>query len=493
MITTTVKVPKGFNIAANGILKSEKTVSDSTFYNFVSQYPMATYLMNVNASKFKRTSDTYSSKLNPNLKVPLEYYVWEDDWTSDTTNGGAYNAEFSFRNTSKMMDVYAKVFGEYPFEQYGMVSVQPFSFGGMEHQTMTTINRSWLRGWSETGIAHELAHQWLGDMITCATWFDIWINEGGATWSEALWLESMGGKNYYYLYMNQIASRYKSEESIYEIPIYGVPISSIFTHPIYLLEYNKASWVYHMMREQFGEEVFFPAFTKLLEKYKYKSLETIDFLNTLKANIPDPKFDLSIFFEQWLVKAGHPKYVINSTTYDWGSGKSKVTVNLKQVQEGTNVPKLFVAPIEFQFFKDTILTETRTELNFIANQTFEFFLPFYPDSIAINTNKILCDIQENIISVKSTEDNQQLNSSIFPNPTIEGGTSKYNISISGNEQVTISVYNSFGQKVQDIFDGILADGNYEISLPTSSLNSGTFIIESNIGTKKLVHKLIIIE
>lgn len=489
-----IKVPKGFNVAANGIRDSIKTVGDSVFYFNTSLYPMTTYLMTVNASKFKEET-TYYKRITSGFSdtlIPVEYFIWEPDWTSDTTNGGAYNAEYSFRNVVKMMEIYSQIFGEYPFEKYGMVAVQPFGFGGMEHQTMTTINRSWMRGYSETGIAHELAHQWLGDMITCATWYDIWINEGGATWSEALWIESFLGKNGYYQYMNQIAQRYKSEEILFEIPIYGVPINSIFSYPISLLEYNKASWIYHMLREQLGDEIFFTALKNLFKKYKYQSLETINFRDTFKELIPKSNLDFDVFFEQWLTKAGHPKFKLNTSTFDWGSGKSKINIQVEQVQEGINVPNVFTTPVEFLFFKDSTVMESKTVILNSRIQSFEFFLSFYPDSVALNTRKVLCDIEENLMSIKTTDNPLFATTQIAPNPVIKGYNAQLSLNFQSESNILIQIFDSFGRLINTIVEGNIPAGDYIITIPTDKLSSGTYLIKVEKGSNNKIQKLIVV-
>jgi aminopeptidase N len=484
LVEMSVKLPKGFNASSNGFLSKIDTLKDSVYYHFSSKYEMATYLMVMNASKFTKETDSYTRITNPTEKMPIEYYVWKDDWDSDTTNGGAYNAKFSFRNVPKMIENFSKVFGEFPFEKYGMTAVQPFGFGGMEHQTLTTINRTWLRGYYETGIAHELAHQWLGDMITCATWLDIWINEGGATWSEALWIESLNGKKAYYDYMQNVISKYLNNESLYSIPIYGVPINSIFVNPIYLLEYNKASWVYFMLREQLGDEKFFFALHNLMKKYKYKSIETIDIIRSFKEDLPDSNFDFDTFFNQWIGSAGHPIIGIQSQIQDWGLGRSKVTLSLNQIQDYPSVPTAFITPIKINFFQDSTLVQSEViQLN-KKYQTFEFELKFKPDSIAIDQNYLLCQVSSNVVSVKNIENNDKIHS-IFPNPVLKGALCNISVKINSNDKTSILLYNTMGQLVKTIYDGNLQPTNYKITFPTNDLNSGTYylLIKQNQQTQ----------
>jgi len=495
MVSMKVKLPKYYNASSNGLLVDTKIIDDSVYYSFVSQHPMSTYLMVMNASKFRKEYAQYKKITDTNEVIPIEYDVWDKDWTSDTTNGGAYNAQYSFQKVPEMIKVYANYFGEYPYEKYGMTAVQPFSFGGMEHQTMTTINRVWLRGYYETGIAHELSHQWLGDLITCATWLDIWINEGGASWCEALWEESQFGKDAYYAYMNNLAKSYFQEQSfLFGMPIYGEPSQSIFIYPISLLEYNKAAWIYHMLREQLGEDQFKLALHNLIETYKYKSLESIDFMNSFKQSLPNSNIDFNIFFNQWIASAGHPQIAMTSNVQDWGLGRSKVTINISQIQNTDNVPLIFVSPVELQFFKNGVIADTATFLMKERNQQVEYELGFSPDSVVINRNKLLCEIISNITSVKELHSSITDNL-ISPNPVHKGEIAKFKITNNNNDIIKINVYNVLGEFVNNIFTGNLNSNgaSYEISIPTSKLNAGNYYILIDKGTEQKSYHLVVIE
>lgn len=490
MVKISVKLPKGYNVATNGLRKDMKVVGDSVFYYYESKFPMTTYLITVNASKFRFEEDKYVRISNPKDTVPIHYYVWEQDWTSDTTDGTAYNAKHAFRNVVKMMEIYSKVFGEYPFEKYGTVAVQPFEFGGMEHQTMTTVNRSWLRGYSENGVAHELAHHWIGDMVTCATWFDIWINEGGATWSEAIWYEQLYGKETYYYYMNQIISRYFANEALYNIPIYGVPINSIFTYPISILEYNKASWIYHMLRENLGDEQFFSALKYLFERHKFTSIETVDFLKTFKEYLGEPMLNLDKFFEQWVIKAGHPLFEISSKSAI-GSNYYDIDVNINQIQEGSNIPQVFEMPIELLLYKDSIIKKTQIVYMNKRSQSFKFTIDFRPDSIKINTNKILSRVLTNVLTVQNSEPSKA--KPIFPNPVKLGSNFNLNIDVNFYGTLEVELYDILGNKIKKLYSQQLSEGNYNIEIPTVGLPSGQYIVEYSNGYERSIHRLLIVD
>lgn len=490
MVKMSVKLPKGYNVATNGLRKDMKVVGDSVFYYYESKFPMATYLITVNASKFRFEEDKYVRLSNPKDTVPIHYYVWDQDWTSDTTDGTAYNAKNAFRNVVKMMEIYSKVYGEYPFEKYGTVAVQPFEFGGMEHQTMTTVNRSWLRGYSENGVAHELAHHWIGDMVTCATWFDIWINEGGATWSEAIWYEQLYGKDTYYYYMNQIISRYFTNEVLHNIPIYGVPINSIFTYPISILEYNKASWIYHMLRENLGDEQFFAALKFLFERHKYSSIETLDFLVTFREFLVEPKLNLDKFFEQWILKAGHPLFEISSKSAV-GNNYYDIDVNINQIQEGSNIPQVFEMSIELLLYKDSVIQQTKTVYMDKRNQGFKFTIDFRPDSIKINTNKILSRVLTNVLTIQNSE--VSIAEQVYPNPVKTGSNFNININLNTEGILDIEIYDILGNRIKQLYSQQLGIGNYNINLPTIGLPSGQYLIKYSNGNSSGIQRLVIVD
>ena len=185
--TAHVRVPSGFTAVSNGVpIDSVADGDTASVQSWRHNEVMATYLFAVNAAPYVLYMQEYTRE--DGSTMPIRNYHFDVD-----DEGTRYNARRAVQNVPEMFTAFEKHFGRYPYQTYGHVAVSPVPFGGMEHQTMTTVNRRWLVGDQELGYAHEVAHQWIGDEVTCATWADIWLNEGGATWGEALWAEHYAG------------------------------------------------------------------------------------------------------------------------------------------------------------------------------------------------------------------------------------------------------------------------------------------------------------
>ncbi len=483
-----IRVPKGFNTASNGLIDRVFHSHDATIYYWKHQYPIATYLMLAVASKLKEHSEWYEGEKQ---KLELIYLAWEADYNNPETDGSKYNVLNAFRNVPEMMNTYIKFFGDYPFERYGMAVIQPFNFGGMEHQTMTTVNRLWLRGFHETGIAHELVHQWIGNLITCATWKDIWINEGGATFGEALWIEHLFDKGAYYYYMNQHKNRYLARADLFDTPIYDIPTQYIFWTHVPLV-YQKSGWVYHMLRETLGDGEFFRILRGLFKDYQYSSIETKDFADYFIKNAKNSPIPLDTFFEQWLFKAGHPIFELETFAHSRNNG-FYIELYLSQIQNGTKLPDAFVCPVELNFyFGDRIHTETVVTWN--KTEKFEFEFELIPDSIKINTNKLLAILNSHFVSVSENKThNNNIENYVIPNPIVSGNIGKYSFALDFPANVTAEIFDINGRKIKTIYHGYLTNGIYDINIPTYNLNTGIYLFSINIGTENKTTRFAVIK
>lgn len=322
-----VEVPAGYVVASNGLLMSVDTVGlASIIYRWREDNSIATYLMSVAITKYVRILGEYVNSFGDT--IPVQHFVYRIDSSA---------AALNFAKVPEMMQFYSSIFGEYPFAKYGMAEVQPF-WGGMEHQTMTTILR-WaaVNGW-ESGIAHELAHQWWGDMVTCFTWADIWINEGFATYAEALWSEYEYGFSAYQANMWQKGFAYFRQDSSERFPIYDPPI--LFNWGIV---YCKGAWVLHMLRHIMdSDSAFFSVFPDFGQAFKYGNASTENFRSKAEEHYGS---SLGWYFQEWVYDQGHPQYNYGWNSQGLGRGNYEVKIQIEQIQ--TNAP-VFEMPIDIE-------------------------------------------------------------------------------------------------------------------------------------------------
>ncbi len=503
MSSFAVRVPKGYIVSSNGLQDSVVTDSDtSTVFYWHSYYPIATYLMSAASSKYHYFYDWYKRVSNPNDSIPIEYFVWEKDYQDTSSDGMTFNATYAVRNMPEMLKVFSKDWGEYPYKKYGMTFVQNFWASGMEHQTITTMHRNILRTKNRWGgnkdysnqsvIAHELAHQWLGDKITCATWNDIWINEGGAVWGEALWAGRNNIKSYYNTEVNRRNVYLYHYGVTYQPPIYGPPIEQLFN---YATTYCKASWVYHMLSEMLGREKFLGIMRDMLKDNAYTSMTTEDFKSYLKSKVSNPTIDFDTFFDQWLYNAGHPIYSLNiEKGYYENQDKYYANVNLQQIQSGFNIPDLFKVPLWITFYGPDGQKQYDSLLNTQKDETFSFLLPFLPDSVHLDSSRTLFQVDTIITNVQTlaSEINTDV-SNIYPNPIINGNNGKVDLSLNKTSAIKLFVYDYLGRPIKEIYQGNLPKGNYEFTINTKHINQGAFLLKYEINGKLGFRKFTIIQ
>jgi aminopeptidase N len=455
-----IKVPKNFLVAGNGLLIRDEIIGDERIFYWRSTFPMSTYLIAFATSEYITFSDWYKRVTNPADSIEIKYYVWRED---------SLKAVNAFKNVVDMMKFFSVKFGEYPFEKYGMVAVYPFSYGGMEHQTITTINRRWLNGNYEGGIAHELAHQWWGDLVTCENWAEIWMNEGFASYGDALYTEYKYGKDAFVSKLKSWANSYFKEDSSIRYAIYNPPPGKLFGTAVYF----KGAWVLHMLRNLIDDSTFFKVLQEWGKRYAYGTGTTRKF-NDVVNEITKSNFDW--FFEQWVLDSGYPVFDFYITAID-----SQIVINIRQVQKNS---RIFKVPVEFK----------------VSTQGFDTLLTFWnhtPDTIyvvkfgfTVNRNdlKIEFDPSEkilkkvNAIVINKAESSTPLNFKLYQNyPNPFNFETKIDFEIGGMAskiyKCKISLYDVLGRKVREIFVGELPVGRYSLDLKLNDLVSGIYFCE----------------
>jgi hypothetical protein len=260
--------------------------------------------------------------------------------------------------------------------------------GGMEHQTMTSIV-----SFQEGLVAHELAHQWFGDMITMRSWPHIWLNEGFATYSVALYNERKSGASGYWSVMNNEITRAKrAVGSVYVRDTLN--IGRLFSGD---LVYGKGAVVLHMLRHVMGDSLFFRALRDYAtdHRFVFGAASTEDFRATCESVLGGKSLDY--FFSQWIYGEGYPAY-----RYEWGSASIgsayRVRVSLSQTTAGSN-PAFFAMPVDLLFRMDG-MDSTVTVLNDRQGQVFTFTMPRLPSTVQVDPNNwILKESSGTVVSI----------------------------------------------------------------------------------------------
>lgn len=363
--------PFSFVCASNGIVQSIVDNGDGTkTTTHKHRYPIATYLVAIGVTNYSEFSSEYVTAANDT--VPVDFYVFPEKLSS---------AQNSYPILPSMLYELSQRIGEYPFgeEKYGMLH---FDWGGaMEHQTNTSMSYT---AYYESIIVHELGHQWYGDMITCDNWHEIWMNEGFASYIEALWFEATDGVDEYHDYMNTM--RYTSGGTIYCQDT--TTVWSIFSSRVY----DKGAWVVHMLRNFVGDETFFNILTTYYDdaRYKWKSVTTTQFRDLCIDISGDTR--LNDFFQDWIWGEYYPIYRPSFLVEEYAPGQYVAYVHIRQTQ--TTNPTVFHMPVELSF-TDGITAYDTTVYNDESAQNFVIYLNSFsnaPNSMTLDPlDWILCN------------------------------------------------------------------------------------------------------
>jgi len=322
-----VTVPSDLVALSNGSLTATEALSGSrTRYRWHEQYPMIPYLASLAVTSYESYELQYDYEQGgvPD-SMPVACHFYPDHW--DSVAGEPLPAyKQGCDELPDMLETFSSLFGLYPWIDEKYDAVETGGTGGlgasMEHQTISSMSR--INSFSDI-MAHELAHQWWGDEITCETWYDIWINEGFASYSESLYREFRpgGSVDSYWTRMNY------RRPSNPDAQVYRTNISTtggIFsTNDIY----NKGSWVLHMLRQVLGDESFFAALADFRAQYGNDSATVAEFASSISASFGE---DLTWFTDQWVMSPGSPDYEWNYSSEQIG-GQELLKLAIWQTQD----------------------------------------------------------------------------------------------------------------------------------------------------------------
>lgn len=319
--TLTFTVPAPMTAVSNGRLSARRVNRDGTItYRWEVRAPIYPDVISVVATDFVSFGAPYTTARGDTM--PIVFYVFPEDEA---------RARVSLAPVPEILRTYASLFGEYPYvrEKYGIAEFQ--IHGYREHQTITSYGAAWITGdrRNDRTLAHEVAHQWFGNLVTVRNWSHIWLNEGFATYAAALWRERTGGREAYAATMRQLDT--DDFRGTVFIPD-STDVAHMFTHTTF----NKGAWVLHMLRHVMGDATFLRALRGWVRDHADRPVTTDDFRRTCERAYGAP---LGWFFDEWVHREGRPTYAVawHATRSDpapGGAERQDVAVTIRQTQPG---------------------------------------------------------------------------------------------------------------------------------------------------------------
>jgi aminopeptidase N len=445
LIDIYMTVPNAYVPVTNGVKISETANSNGTkTAHFRHEFPIPAYLVAIATTNYQIYNQAGGTAPNT---FPIINYIYPENYNS---------AVNSLQQTLPIMNLFENLFGTYPYhtELYGHAQ---FGWGGgMEHTTM-----SFMGNFSRGLIAHELAHQWFGNKVTCGTWKDIWLNEGFATYLSGLVVENLDGPSSFVNWKNSLINNITSQTGGY-LYLQDNDLNSVNRIFSSRLSYNKGAMVLHMLRWKLGDTHFFQALNNFLNDPNLAFGYAVT--NDLKFHLEQVSGqDLTAFFSDWVYNQGYPRYTLNAQY-----GNQQVQVQINQTQSHPSV-SFFALPVPVRFLGpsgevfDTVLD------HIVNQQIFIVEVPFAPIDIVF-------DPQRHLISRNNSAtlgiDTLLIQEAIVlhPNPA------NHFIQLSLPETLVLNeviLYNSVGQEVSVHTD---------TTIDVEGLSTGTYLVE--IHTQK---------
>jgi aminopeptidase N len=340
-----ISVDERFQAVSNGRLEGKTTLDDGRVrWHWIQDLPHPYYLVVLVIGDFAEIDLGGPDSARPNLPM-----------TVFTPHGTETSVREAFGRTPDQIAYFETLFDEpYPFAKYHQLIVRNFSAGAMENTTAVTFAPSFAtmsRDAAEGTIAHELVHHWFGDMITCKSWEHLWLNEGWASYGQALWREAAAPpEEAREEYLGAVAEFFAQQRfNMSFAPTFPALASNYYTDAFQNFVkpdnvYQKGPLVLHMLREELGDEVFWRATREYIDRFAYDEVETDDFRRTFEEVSGR---NLEQFFNQWVHRPGLPKLRIDVS---WDDQSSVLIVDVAQTQvvNRVNSPYVFDLPIRLE-------------------------------------------------------------------------------------------------------------------------------------------------
>lgn len=483
-VDITVKVPSNARLGSNGRLNDSTVIADTIYYHWISRDPVATYLVVLTGKVNYNMDIVYWHKIsNPADSIPIRFYY---------NTGESYQTAKNIILT--MTTYYSELFGEHPFEKNGFTAIPNgagFSWGGMENQTLTTLCSSC---WTESIVSHEFAHQWFGDMITCATWADIWINEGFASFIEAIWLERTGGYTAYKNKINSFASNYLSNNPGWAIsdPSWAVNTPSTNVLFNYAVTYCKGACVLHLLRYILGDTVFFntiKSYALDTVNFKYQSTTIGDF-NAKVNQVTGGNYDW--FFNAWIYQPNHPIYANTYNIANVGSNVWRVNFVAKQTQTNAGFfPMILPIKVSFSTGPDTLIKV----MNSVNNQMYTFFFNRQPVSVEFDPDNMIV-LKTATLTVNYNEISSEipLDYKLYQNePNPFNPVTIITFEIPKDEFVKLNIYDINGRLVKILVNEFRNAGKYYEVFSGSKFASGIYFYRLETSSFTETKRMILVK
>jgi len=457
-IDVIIRTPEQYRAVSHGLLQSVTAEGEYWIYHFRHRYPIVSYLVAFAVSNY--TIISQKAILHGDT-IPIINYVYPED--------SAFVAEVA-ANTPEMLQLFDTLFTPYPFrnELYGHAQFA-INGGGMEHQTV-----SFMAGWGHDLRAHELAHSWFGNMITLASWHDIWINEGFATYANGLSFEHMYDGYWWPIWKNVTLNKILAapDGSVYVQDTTSVP--RIFDSR---LSYHKGAYVLHMLRWLIGDQAFFTALRNYLNdpalRYRFTTFQDV------KSHFESASgVNLTSFFDQWYYGEGYPIYSIDALRL---VKTNELLITINQESSHPSV-EFFDIPVQLRLFGG------EQEINLLCRPTFsgqQFIFPhpyFAIDSIKFDPDKWLAAKLDTISLGINKQPQAKL--SLFPNPADKLIT----LFLPDEWVEDYTVINSAGV---EIVSANVHTINQKIKVDVSRYPSGYYVLKVKTENRILVDKFLI--
>lgn len=413
-----ITAPSQYVSVANGLQVGATTSNGNKTTHFHHSYPIPAYLIAIAVTNYQIYNQV--GGVAPNTFPIVNYLYPENAFTSQT----------SLAPTPTIINLYETLIGPYPFrnEKYG--HAQCGFGGGMEHTTV-----SFMGGFSRSLIAHEMAHQWFGDKVTCGSWKDIWLNEGITEFMSGMVVKNLDGNSAFISWKdgktNSITA--SPDGNLYLTDAQLSNVGRIFSNRI---TYNKGSMVTNMLRFKMGDTNFFQALRNYLNDpalaYGYAITPQ------LQAHLEAVSgMNLTEFFNDWIYNEGYPSY--NITVQNIGAGQAKIKVT--QTQSHPSV-SYFEMPLPIRLKNGTQTQDVIVD-NTTNGQEFIVSVPFTVTSFEFDPEKDIIS-KNNTTSLDTRSFDISDTILLYPNPSSDRVTIQFPTNI---ELKNIEIYNALGQLV----------------------------------------------